>query len=60
MRALISAILLALASLAVAFNTGKASVRARHAQHARDVQARSTNQYRLVDHYSAQDFMNER
>ncbi len=60
MRLVISAILLASASLAVALNTGKLPVRARHAQHARDVQASSPKQYGLVDHYSAQDFMNER
>ncbi|KAH9072099.1 glycoside hydrolase family 16 protein [Lactarius deliciosus] len=59
MRPLISAILLASASLAVAANTDKAFVRARHTHNARDVRARSPKQYTLEDHYSAQDFMNE-
>jgi hypothetical protein len=59
MRPLISAVLLASASLAVAFNPREASVRARHPQHARNFQARSPTQYNLVDRYSAQDFMNE-
>ncbi|KAH9040485.1 concanavalin A-like lectin/glucanase domain-containing protein [Lactarius pseudohatsudake] len=59
MRPLISAILLASASLAVAVNTDNAFVRARHTQNARDVRARSPKKYTLVDHYSAQHFMNE-
>lgn len=54
MRPPLTAILLASASLAVAFDTRKASVRARHVRH-----ARSPTQYSLVDHYGAQDFMNE-
>ena len=58
MRTLISVILLA--SLAIAFNGGEASVRARHAQHARNFQVCNPTQYNVVDHYSAQDFMNER
>ncbi|KAI9440561.1 glycoside hydrolase family 16 protein [Lactarius indigo] len=59
MHLLIPAILLTSASLAVAFNTGKASVRARHTRNARDKQARNPKQYNLVDHYSAQNFMDE-
>ncbi|KAH9066687.1 glycoside hydrolase family 16 protein [Lactarius vividus] len=59
MRLLISAILLLSASLAVVVNTGNPFVRARHTQNARDVQARSPKQYKLVDHYSAQHFMDE-
>jgi hypothetical protein len=60
MRALIPAVLLASASLAVAFDAREASVHSRHAQHARNFQARSPTQYNLVDRYGAQDFMNER
>jgi hypothetical protein len=51
MRPLISAILLASASLAVA---------APPAQHARNDQGRCRKQYTLVDHYSAEDFMDEK
>lgn len=62
MHPLTSAMLLASASLAVAFaiNTSKASVHAGSAQHARNAQARNPKQYILVDHYSAEDFMDER
>ncbi|KAF8269826.1 concanavalin A-like lectin/glucanase domain-containing protein [Lactarius quietus] len=55
----ISAILLASASLTVAFDPGKASLHARPAQHPRNAPARSPQQYTLVDHYGAEDFMNE-
>ena len=60
MRSFTYAILFASVSLVVAFRTGRATLREGHAQHARRVQARSSMQYNLVDHYSAQDFMNER
>ena len=49
---LLSAFLLVSASLVVAFNAVKAS-------HAHNAQARSPKQYTMLDHYSAEDFMNE-
>jgi len=49
----LSAILLASASLVVAFNARKIY------HYAHNPQARSPKQYTLLDHYSAEDFMNE-
>ena len=60
MRPLTSVILLASASLSVTFNSSKTFVHAGPAQHARNAQARSSKQYTLVDHYSAEDFMDEK
>ena len=58
MHPLISAILLV--SVPLVFNTSKLSVQARPARGARNAQAPSPKQYTLLDHYSAEDFMNER
>lgn len=59
MRPLTPAILLASASLAVAFKHGEDFDPLGRAQHARNFQARST-EYKLVDYHGPQDFMNER
>ncbi|KAI0272489.1 glycoside hydrolase family 16 protein [Gloeopeniophorella convolvens] len=55
---LTSALLLSSASLALASGSDGGSLRARHSQHARTVQARG-KQYNLVDRYHANDFMDE-